>query len=702
MKVIKLLILASVVIFTLALKTEQVHAKCYDYTMIFARGSGQKLNDRDFLEFKKQIDISMASMPKISYNFYQLGSRKINGFMYPAVEVSFSNNSNIFRIKDTDYDRSVQKGAGELEGFIKETIKKCPNTHFILAGYSQGVAAIRKALPRINAKKISYIANFGDPNLYLPEGKGINPPACRGEKLSPYRRSVPDCRTNQGILGAKKPYEPAPYRGKIGLWCNAKDIVCGRHIDFFNPLKGHTSYTTLNRYGEAANVIAGKLGVGSATSQVQKPQKIRQNVAFVIDSTGSMNGYIEVYKKEAERLAKKVIEAGGSIALIEYKDLGFNEDSTIMHCNFNCKMEEFRKKIRSIKALSGGDDVIESALSASMFALNNLGWQYGVNKSIVLLTDAGFHNPDHDGTTLKAVVNKSLEIDPVNFYLISNDSVAKQYKELLDATAGKFFSIHEEDEIKDATDYIVERPLVSLPVEEYVGRVGETITFNASQSLHNAEIMRYEWDLDFDGKFEIKNFSPIMTKKYSSPANGFMQVKLIDYNGRESTMSARVIISETEKPEPEIKLLRKVTKGDNVKVEFELRNSDVAAALIDGSFMSFIDKKEIELQVDRGSGMHILSLVPISKDGEKGEALITKINESTEQGEQEDMTATEEAIENTATEFANVDYAKDEPRIPVPSAGIELKKELKNEDINMEKIKTKKIPKAPNTGAVSY
>ena len=51
----------------------------------------------------------------------------------------------------------------------------------------QGAQVIGQALPNISSgvkNKIVFNMLFSDPKLYLPEGEGIFPPACRNEKLS--------------------------------------------------------------------------------------------------------------------------------------------------------------------------------------------------------------------------------------------------------------------------------------------------------------------------------------------------------------------------------------------------------------------------------------------------------------------------------------------------------------------------------------
>ncbi len=62
---------------------------------------------------------------------------------------------------------------------------------------------IAQALKYFKAGELVYAGMFGDPELYLPEGRGAWPAACRGKNLSPYRVFVPNCHADNGSLGTR-------------------------------------------------------------------------------------------------------------------------------------------------------------------------------------------------------------------------------------------------------------------------------------------------------------------------------------------------------------------------------------------------------------------------------------------------------------------------------------------------------------------
>ena len=120
-------------------------------------------------------------------------------------------------------------------------------------GYSQGAMVVAQALKYFKAGELVYAGMFGDPELYLPEGRGAWPAACRGKNLSPYRVFVPNCHADNGSLGTRNPYEIDRFRGKYGLWCNNGDFVCGSSKNLFNN-GGHVEYRN-GAYSQAFAIV---------------------------------------------------------------------------------------------------------------------------------------------------------------------------------------------------------------------------------------------------------------------------------------------------------------------------------------------------------------------------------------------------------------------------------------------------------------
>lgn len=260
--------------------------ECKDIQVIFARGSGEKAKTNiNYQKFKDNLVGVLQSANK-SYDFYDLGKSNQYKYQYPAVSVE-----NLGAIADTyihagknDYfNNSVTTGIKEMQTLYQEITHRCPNTKFILGGYSQGAIVMSRAIRTLDPEKIIYLSTFGDPKLHLPEGEGKDKPCYHGVQ-SDYRINVPDCDVEHGILGAQKPYLPnAKFSGKIGTWCNSGDFMCG---SFFDPLglseinlgkfqfihqnliSGHLAYANRDAYAESAHIVGQIL---RGTKKLAKP-----------------------------------------------------------------------------------------------------------------------------------------------------------------------------------------------------------------------------------------------------------------------------------------------------------------------------------------------------------------------------------------------------------------------------------------------
>ena len=424
---------------------------CPELRIVFVRGSGgERWTDRNYLEYKSEIEEKLGKT-SLKYEFIDLD--------YPAVGVGLDNlgvtvGAYIGKGEAYEFGRSVGKGVRGLINLVNGT--ECAGTKYVIGGYSQGAMVISRAIRDLKPEKVIYVATFGDPKIYLPEGKGLLPKACMGKNLSSYRMYVPDCRAYKGKLGANEPYAPMGFEGKVGTWCNKKDFLCSSGVDMGN----HMSYIEDSLYQDASKVIFDKIcrefGIRAGVLSTH-------DTAILIDSTGSMSGMIDKYKAEAVRLARETLDSGGRVALYDYRDLA-DPYEPVEHCNFEtCTFEVFARAIENMQ-VDGGGDTEESLLSASLNIMKSLKWRFGATKSLVVLTDAPFLLPDRDGVTVDEVVRLSKEIDPVNFYVITDWSLGEYYSELATRTDGMV--VTDFGKLNLLTDYIMER-FDSLPrVEE--------------------------------------------------------------------------------------------------------------------------------------------------------------------------------------------------------------------------------------------
>lgn len=605
---------------------------CNDVEFIFARGSGEALGDVSYRAWQSSITAAMADVKDLKYNFYELGSQSYNDHQYPAVSVSGDAlgiatlfGAYFYAGEGQLFGESVREGMLELKIHMTVTSRICPQTKYVLGGYSQGAMVLSKSLPSLDASKILYVATFGDPKLYLPEGepdmwnhfKTVD--ACRGVNLSPYRTYVPDCKAYEGVLGSVRPYQPAQYTGKIGAWCNQSDIMCSSGLS----IDDHTSYVSRNLYGDAAIYIRKKIATAFPRKvPASANEKANQHdVAFLFDLTGSMQWMAEKYQAEAERLAGLVWRAGGRVALYGYRDVS-GPSALEKFCDFDtCTTESFHAGIKSMRFSGGGDDP-ESVLSSAKIVMRDLKWQQGATKSLLLLTDAGYHSPDRDGTTFDEVVALSLAIDPVNFYTLTPKSQMSKYTELTEATNGATFDI--DSEIELSTETIYYRPVAKLNSLSFYGKVGEEFFFDASESYSlDGQTLTYDWDLDGDGKFELIDAGSKVRQTYTETFEGFIKVR-VNTNDKSSTMTALVKVEAADEPEEIAKL--KITgatlqNSTTAEIEFSTENTEKVLLTIDDAVMGFVKTNPTggKITVADLTDQATIGLVPYSTAGKRGE-----------------------------------------------------------------------------------
>ncbi|TWP20804.1 VWA domain-containing protein [TM7 phylum sp. oral taxon 346] len=268
------------------------------------------------------------------------------------------------------------------------------------------------------------------------------------------------------------------------------------------------------------------------------------DVVFVLDTTGSMSLYIDQMKTFIRNYSSKIKEMNGRVGLVVYRDAG-DEYTAKKVSDLQSDTTDLLNQLDRVTVDGGGDDP-EAALHASMVAMNEMKWQKGATKAIILLTDAGYHEPDKvDGSTLAAVAKRSLDIDPVNIYPVVEKHLEGSYEDMASQTTGQVIVSGGENDtiaaLSKALTKIKNRPNAKLKIGEYYAEVGQKITFDASDSyVVDGDITKYEWDFDGDGKIDQTTTSPVASHVYTEKFDGVMQVRMSASNDTVSNISAPV------------------------------------------------------------------------------------------------------------------------------------------------------------------
>lgn len=521
-----------------------------------------------------------------------------------------------------NYDQSVEKGVKELTKVLQLENTHCPKTRIVLVGYSQGAHVIgdmlAKTTPTIR-KQIVRVALFGDPKLTLPEGslsgspdrivanesggshaclrdpltcvlnkviEAFVPDACIGNSFSPWRRGTVRCVHTHGSLGPRNPYVPEDIKNRVGSWCDAKDGICtGNILDANNEAHGKYS---VGYIGEAwRNEILPAIGgikiarptvveeVAPDPNESPRPASAGQieeyleftksrnsgsDVAFLIDTTSSMEDDIEAAKLTASITGRSILANGGRVAVASFGD-GEVPYLYDLKTNFTSELAVFQRAINSLKTCNqeenynrfgncGNQDEQERLLGGLMRLYDDLVWQPGLAKAVIVLTDARYHNPDssYNGKVVDEndVIRRSLDNETKNIFpVISASFDVGTFKNLASSTGGEVLvsSGDSASALIGAVDKVVNRLILSFPFEEYLALPGDEISFALSY-FGLEDIERYEWDFDGDSITDLTTTEPIATYAFSNEFAGVVAVRA--YSGDGNVGSAVVGVQVLE------------------------------------------------------------------------------------------------------------------------------------------------------------
>jgi hypothetical protein len=263
-----------------------------------------------------------------------------------------------------------------------------------------------------------------------------------------------------------------------------------------------------------------------------------------------MGNILEQVKTFVHNSAATIQAQNGRVALVGYKDAGDPYPAQVL-TDFTDSYDTFSSQLDSLNANGGGDE-LEATLHALVTTMNGVSWRNGAAKSIILLTDTGFHNPDTvDGSTIDDVIKRSQEIDPVSIYPVIPSRVNIQYVTLTAGTSGLI--VNSDDGVQPALTSVLakiqNRAVALLKSTNYKATQGQQITFDASDSyIADANIMNYAWDFDSDGRIDKITSTPIVDYTYNWDFTGNIQVSVYADNGTVAGASAAVTISSEPAP----------------------------------------------------------------------------------------------------------------------------------------------------------
>lgn len=528
---------------------------CRPYELIGARGSGQKASGEGGMG--PEVHDLYANLR----GYLGTGALSGHGVAYPAVGVADGSDlvngaGALLHIGFLGrYTDSVREGREDTEHEIKFRHSICPGTRYILAGYSQGAQAVGDALQGMGEgmrKLVVAAVLFGDPEFN----------AGSWSSRSDFDPSA------YGILGVRGEW-PESLHGDVFSYCHYHDIICndaealfgGIYVRNFDDLDNRKAahvtpaYRSVSQQGrgdadEAAREVARLLGVSAPPAVYTGPL----DIAFVIDSTGSMADEIEEVKSDVASLVSQIASVNSDfrVALVDYKDEPEEESEyqARIDTTFTTDFAAFDASLEALFA-EGGGDTPESVYSGLMTALG-MEWRAGSRKLVIQLGDAAAKDPEPvTGYTLHDVQEKALSVDPATIDPIQSgddEETTSSFTAIAGAGGGTYLQIPEEDPaalipsiVEDVRrNAVAPTAAIAVPSAAIAGR---SVVFSGGASPNTSDpIAAYEWDFEGDGKFDATTADPTVTHTYPGPFSGSAVLRVRSASGLTGSASAPIVV----------------------------------------------------------------------------------------------------------------------------------------------------------------
>lgn len=189
----------------------------------------------------------------------------------------------------------------------------------------------------------------------------------------------------------------------------------------------------------------------------KKKERPHMDLAFCIDTTGSMQGEIDMVKAKVKDLVAKLSTGKPApivrVGLVAFKDRGDTYVTRVYP--FSDDIDKFVKDISSLEA-SGGGDGPESVNEALHVSVENLSWDTSnkTAKLLFLIGDAGPHFYANDykwETESKNAIAKGIQINTLacDGLQTSGDDSLSVFQQIAKLTDGQFENLAYRQIVKD-------------------------------------------------------------------------------------------------------------------------------------------------------------------------------------------------------------------------------------------------------------
>jgi hypothetical protein len=204
------------------------------------------------------------------------------------------------------------------------------------------------------------------------------------------------------------------------------------------------------------------------------------DLAFVVDTTGSMSGLIAAAQSQMVRMLQELTQAADiqlSLGVVEYRDHPPQDKMVYRVYQFTNNMKNAQKTINSLQA-DGGGDTPEAVLDGIVAACNELSWRKYARRLLVLVGDAPPHGLGTQGDSFRdgcpcgetiASVTCLAEQKCVTTHALGlTPAVNESFTEISYLTGGKFFSSQQGDKAIEHIASILKMEFADLDLDRRV------------------------------------------------------------------------------------------------------------------------------------------------------------------------------------------------------------------------------------------
>ena len=316
--------------------------------------------------------------------------------------------------------------------------------------------------------------------------------------------------------------------------------------EFYHPnITGHA---------EIAKLIAEKVGVPTFNNQ-EPSTKSDIDIAFVIDSTGSMKDNVGALRARVNEIMKQTEKGASSyrFALIDYKDHPkFNTQNYLARTDvdFTSDGSVLEKGLDSLTYEGGNLGNTNASVYSGVMQAVNLKWRNGVKKIVVVIGDAPPRDPEPGtGYTAASVAKAAYEVDPVSVYGIDTGQLSSsEFQNLVSSSSGTTASASSPDQVSDLVNKAISSEL-NKPFAwiqgPYVAKVGDPVDIDAAAShAVSGSLTSYEWDFNGDGVYDETGTSPRITHTFSQEFSGVIGLRVTQSDRQTAVATTQVDITD--------------------------------------------------------------------------------------------------------------------------------------------------------------